>query len=95
VSLEAAGDTDNPLAPAVEESPLKVSAGELIAKSDPKPDLMADVRRGTLVIDSGTPIIKSTRRQEATGCSASGGGKPLRPITANDVRVQGPSSGCP
>jgi len=95
VSLEAAQDAGNPLAPTVEESPLKVTAGELITKNEPKPDLMADAARGTLVIDSGTPIIKSTRREEATGCAANGGGKPLRPMAANDVRAQGPSSGCP
>jgi spore germination cell wall hydrolase CwlJ-like protein len=95
VSLEAVQDPNNLLAPAVEEDPLKVTAGELIAKNEPKPDLIADARRGTLVIDSGTPIIKSTRREEAAGCAQGTAGKPLRPIAANDVRARGSSSGCP
>jgi len=95
IPLEAVDDAEKALAAPVEEDPLKVSAGELITKGQPEPNLTADSDRGTLVIDSGTPIIKSTRREETAACSSAGGGKPLRPIVANDVRVQNSASACP
>ena len=94
VSLEAVQEAGPTLTSSVETSPLQVNAGELIKGSDPKPELVADIAQGTLVIDGDGPVRKTVSRNDASDCQEGGAGKPLKPLSANDARAQGQSAAC-
>lgn len=94
VSLEAIEGAGNMVAP-VETSPLQAAAGELVSSSEPKSQLAADASAGTLLLDGATSqATASTKRAETSGCEQAGGGKHLRPLGANDVRVQSGKNAC-
>jgi spore germination cell wall hydrolase CwlJ-like protein len=95
VSLEAVGDATNLSVQEAEPDLLQVTAGELVTSSKSKPELMADETRGSLVIDSGTPIIKSNHRDVTpTNCPQGASARQLRPVAANDVRAQSSKDAC-
>ncbi|WP_395622044.1 cell wall hydrolase [Sphingomonas daechungensis] len=96
IPLDGIPDPLKPLIEPAPEDPIKVTKGELVATAEPKSELVSDETRGTLVIDSGTPIIKATRREasDASNCSKGASGTRLRPMAAKDARAQGGSDGC-
>jgi hypothetical protein len=66
--------------------------GELLA---PEPsEIAADATAGKLLIDGGTVEPSATRRPKAGDCPKQDGGKQLRPMSRNDVRIQSGSANC-
>jgi len=94
VSIEAVQNSGQLLAAPVREDPLQVSAGELIAGAQPKPELAADALQGALLIDGGATPVPAARNRKTDACASSGDNKQLRPLEANDVRARSPKSGC-
>ena len=93
VSLEVVENSGS-LLPTTDANPLQVSAGELIASSEPKPVLVADALRGTLVIDGVTPPTPVARAEQTGDCGSHEGANRLRPLGANDVRAGLDKEGC-
>lgn len=93
VSLEAVQDAGNLVEPEAID-PLKANAGDMISNTAPKPQLAADALQGTLVIDGERPKVTAPRKVESTDCGSSTGGKPLRPLGANDVRANPKQTDC-
>lgn len=94
VSIEAVQNSGQLLSAPVQEDPLQVSAGELIAGSQPKAELAADTLQGTLIIDGGALPVAATRDQKTDACASRSGNKQLRPLEANDVRAKSSNTGC-
>ena len=94
VSIEAVQNSGQLLAAPVREDPLQVSAGELIAGAQPKPELAADALQGALLIDGGATPAPATQSRKTEACASGGDNKQLRPLEANDVRARSPKSGC-
>ena len=95
VSLEAVPDAGKLISGTEPVDPLQANSGELVTSDAPKPQLVADVLQGTLVIDGGDrPKAPTTRRAESTDCPNSNEGKPLRPLGANDVRARTKDGSC-
>jgi len=96
LSLDSVQDPNKPLIGPAPEDPLKVTAGELINGSDPKPQLLADALRGRLVIDGGSAPSKPTagKHVDSASCAGEEGGKALRPLGATDVRAQTKPANC-
>ena len=95
VSLEAVQDQGALTSVPIEASPLQVGVGELVAGSQPKPQLVADATAGTLLLDGGVERTSSRNRQsEASPCPGPDAGKQLKPMEANDVRASSSRNGC-
>lgn len=98
VALQAIENADAMLAAPKDDSGLQVSAGELVAPAAPGSDLIADVTRGTLIIDGDTPRLPEQNAtagpKKTESCVDSGGANRLRPMSANDVRAQGARGSC-
>jgi hypothetical protein len=95
VALEAVQNAGPQLAGQV-ESPLQVSAGELVASSQPKPKLVADSLQGTLIADGDQPPVVATRNKKPNNsqpCPA-GPGNRIRAMTSNDLRSQSRPEDC-
>lgn len=98
VALQAVEGADPTLAAPKDESGLQVSTGELLAPSPPEPNLVADVTRGTLILDGDAPPVPQQRStagpKKSETCGGAEDGKPLRPMSANDMRARGAKGGC-
>lgn len=94
VSLEAVQEAGPATNSPIESNPLQVDAGELIKGGEPKPELVADISQGKLLIDGDAPVTKTARRMETANCPVDAAGKPLRPLSANDARADGASGKC-
>jgi hypothetical protein len=94
VSIEAVQNSGKLLSAPVQEDPLQVSAGELIAGSQPKPELAADTLQGTLIIDGDAAPVASSRDRKTEACANGADNKQLRPLEANDVRAKSPKTSC-
>ena len=98
VAADAIQQADPLLAAPHDDSGLQVPNGELVTATEPKTPLLADASQGTLLIDGDAPKpggdAPKAKSKAADGCSASDGGRPLRPLSANDVRAIGKGSGC-
>ena len=71
-------------------------AAGIAAATQPKQVLLADDRRGTLVIDNGAPTIadgRSARPKVQDACSATTG-KPMRASAPNDYHAGSSAGGC-
>ena len=97
VALEAVQNADPMAGAPTENLGAQAPVGELVASAQPKPDLLADQIQGTLLIDgSARPVGGGTSSASSNSgtCGGSAGGKPLRPMSANDVRAKGSGPGC-
>lgn len=95
IALDPLADGNATLTLPPKEDPVKAVKGDLVTSSEPKPELLSDTTSGTLKIDNGTPIIRSTRKEsQSTDCGSSAGGKRLRPVAANDVKLKNSQDAC-
>ncbi len=94
VALDAVQRADELLALTGELPKAEVPAGELAAVSQPVPQLVADASAGTLIADGGIPAPAGKPEAKQDDCGEPDSGNQLRPITANDVRLQAPKAGC-
>jgi spore germination cell wall hydrolase CwlJ-like protein len=98
VAMEAVQDADPLLIAPHDDTGLAVENGELLTSAQPKQELVADATQGTLLIDgdAAKPAADATKPKpkDEEGCAASTGGKPLRPMSANDVRANPRGNGC-
>lgn len=94
VSIEAVQNSGQLLNAPIVEDPLQVSAGELIAGTQSKPELAADSLQGRLIIDGDTARTVTARDEKTEACPSGGDNKPLRPLGPNDVRAQSRKPGC-
>ena len=94
VSIEAVQNSGQLLSAPVQDDPLQVSAGELIAGAQPKPELAADALEGTLIIDGDAAPVAATHEHKTDTCARGADNKQLRPLEATDVRARSPKSGC-
>jgi spore germination cell wall hydrolase CwlJ-like protein len=97
VALQIVADID-PISGALNEDPaLQVPTGELTAPAPPEPNLVADVTKGTLILDGDgarLPQQSATTPQKAPkSCDTPDDDKRLKPMSANDVRARG-AGGC-
>jgi spore germination cell wall hydrolase CwlJ-like protein len=77
---------------------LEAPTGELAAPSpSAQPNLVADVTKGTLILDGGSPRLSqqgpTEKPKTAETCVDDDDGRRIRPISANDVRARG-AGGC-
>ena len=96
LSMEAIQDAGSAMSAApVENDPLQVSVGVVIANAAPAPALVADAITGGLIIDGDAPVRSQPSRSAATeNCETSPKEKRLRPLRPNDVGANSPSAGC-
>jgi spore germination cell wall hydrolase CwlJ-like protein len=95
VSLEAIESAD-PQLPSIPDSGLKVEAGELVQAKDPPPQIAADSASGKLLLDGdATPAKASSegRKTQAEACPGGSTSGRLKPMSADNQRVQA-QSGC-
>ena len=98
VALQAVENADQTLAEPTNDPNLQVSAGELVASPARESNLIADIAKGSLIIDGDTPRLPeqsaTASPKKSKTCNDSDEGKQLRPISANDVRARGAGGGC-
>lgn len=95
VALEAV-ENAGPLLTEPLEDPNQATApvGELIAVPQP-PQIAADALSGTLIIDGGAAVPQSAdTKVQSRDCGPTSGGRQLKPLGANDVRLQNGKSTC-
>lgn len=96
VALDAVQNSGTLLAGETPEDPLKISAGELITTSEPKPQLVADALQGTLLLDGNAVAPGASAKPKAMaadGCPDDAG-KRMKALSSNDLRSQGARAGC-
>ena len=97
VALQIAADIDPITGAPNEDANLQVPTSELAAPPPPEPNLVADVTKGTLILDGDgarLPQQSATTPQKAPKpCDAPDDSKRLKPLSANDVRARG-AGGC-
>lgn len=95
VPLDPLADPNAEIPAPPKEDPVQATKGDLVSGSQPKPELLSDATLGTLKIDNGTPIIKSTRKNaQSTDCGSITDGKRLRPMSANDAKLKNSPDAC-
>lgn len=96
VALDAVQNAGPMLSGTTVEDPLRVSAGELITSSEPKPQLVADALQGTLLVDgeAGAPISSSKPKSKTPQGCPGGAEKRMKALSSNDLRAQGTVAGC-
>lgn len=93
VALEAVQNSGLPPPPAT--NPLQVSAGELIASSQPEPQLVADSLKGTLLSDGGqAPVASAKAKPKPSEDCAPSGTNRIRAASSVDARLQPRPTGC-
>lgn len=95
VSIETIEKASPELSTTIPVSPLQVEAGELISGSERKPELAADIAAGTLIIDRGDPVRRTSRAADEVDCPKTSTDEPLRPLSANDNRINKQATDCP
>jgi spore germination cell wall hydrolase CwlJ-like protein len=88
VAMEAVENAGAELAIPGNETGLQIPAGELVASTQPDPELVADAMRGTLVLDgdaSSTSQARPRRPEASDACPDAGSDPRLRPMSSTDL----------
>lgn len=64
------------------------------AAEPPHPQLSADIARGILLADSGTPFQATRKPKSGIECTTAADGKQIAPLSANNMRATADRAGC-
>jgi spore germination cell wall hydrolase CwlJ-like protein len=96
VALDAVQNSGPLLAGELPQDQLQAPTGDLIAANKPKPQLLADVLQGTLLVDGGEATTDTSPKPKPKVPQSCEEASPKRmtALSSNDLRTEGGNTGC-